>query len=196
MSNIILAGSESGTGSMTVTAPVTNSNRVLTLEDADGTLSPLISGTAQTASGTSVDFTGIPSWVKRITVILNGVSGTATAGTYLVRLGTGTAVTSGYFGIGLAISGATTATAAQTTGIYSGSTGSTVGSIMYGTVTLTKTSDNVNTWHGAHTGARDDSTDVIHGGFGTITLGSILDMVSVTVTTGAFDAGTVNIMYE
>ena len=28
--------------------------------------------TAQTASGTAVDFTSIPSWVKRITVMFNG----------------------------------------------------------------------------------------------------------------------------
>jgi hypothetical protein len=38
MSNIILAGSTSGAGTMTVQAPVTSSNRVLTLPDATGTV--------------------------------------------------------------------------------------------------------------------------------------------------------------
>ena len=40
--------------------------------DATGVIT---SGTAQaTTSGTAIDFTGIPSWVKRITVIINRVS--------------------------------------------------------------------------------------------------------------------------
>lgn len=44
----------------------------------------LISGTAQTASGlTSVSFTSIPSWVKRITVMLNAIS---TNGTEAIRI--------------------------------------------------------------------------------------------------------------
>ena len=59
----------------------------------------LVSGTAQNStSGTSIDFTGIPSWVKRITVICDGVS---TTGTSLVQLQVGTSsgiVTSGYTG--------------------------------------------------------------------------------------------------
>jgi len=38
--------------------------------------------TAQTASGTAVDFTGIPSWVKRITVMFSGVSTNGWANTH------------------------------------------------------------------------------------------------------------------
>ena len=37
-------------------------------------LSPLVSFSAVSASGTSVDFIGIPSWAKRITVLFNAVS--------------------------------------------------------------------------------------------------------------------------
>jgi len=43
-----------------------------------GTLYPLVSGTAATVSGTSVDFTGIPSTAKRITVMFNNVSTSST----------------------------------------------------------------------------------------------------------------------
>ena len=57
---------------------------------ADGSITPaklsqpFTSGTAVTStSGTAIDFTGIPSWVKRITVMLNGVS---TSGTNNCRI--------------------------------------------------------------------------------------------------------------
>jgi hypothetical protein len=166
------------------------------LADASGDLGPIVLGTEQVAGGASVDFTGIPSWVKRITVLFNGISGTTTAGTYLVRMGTGSVQATGYFGVGLAISGGTTSTATQTTGIYAGSSGSTAGSLIYGTVVLTKVSASTNTWHGVTNMARDDTSDVLHGGFGTIALNSVLDTLSIVLTTGTFDAGSINIMYE
>lgn len=53
-------------------------------------------GTAVTASGTQVNFTDIPNWVKRITVMFNGVS---TNGTSLMQVQVGTSggvVSSGY----------------------------------------------------------------------------------------------------
>jgi hypothetical protein len=57
----------------------------------------LVSGTAQAStSGTSIDFTGIPSWAKRITVMLQSVSSNST-GALQVQLGTsGGYVTTGY----------------------------------------------------------------------------------------------------
>ena len=51
--------------------------------------------TAKTATGTSVDFTGIPGWAKKITVMLNGVSTNGTS-IPVVRLGSGTVQTTGY----------------------------------------------------------------------------------------------------
>ena len=47
-------------------------------------------------SGTSIDFTGIPSGVKRITIMLKDVS---TSGTSykLIQLGSGSITTTGYF---------------------------------------------------------------------------------------------------
>ena len=45
-----------------------------------GAYGQLVSGTAvASTSGTSIDFTGIPSWVKRITVMFNGVSTSGTS---------------------------------------------------------------------------------------------------------------------
>lgn len=48
----------------------------------DGNLAMVLTA-AQTASGAQIDFTGIPAWAKRITVILSGVSTTAGNVTYL-----------------------------------------------------------------------------------------------------------------
>ena len=45
-----------------------------------GINSAITAGTAvASTSGTSIDFTGIPSWVKRITVMFNGVSTNGTS---------------------------------------------------------------------------------------------------------------------
>jgi hypothetical protein len=56
-----------------------------------GTLYPLVSDTAKSATGTSVDFTGIPSWAKRVTVMFSGVS-TNGASVPLIQLGTSSGV--------------------------------------------------------------------------------------------------------
>ena len=57
---------------------------------------PLTLETAKaTTSGTTVEFTGIPSWVKRITVILNGVSVNSTNNVEL-QIGSGSYSVTGY----------------------------------------------------------------------------------------------------
>jgi hypothetical protein len=53
------------------------------------------SATAVTASGSAVDFTGIPSWAKRITVIFNGLSWNV-ATNIGIRIGAGSIETTGY----------------------------------------------------------------------------------------------------
>ena len=67
-----------GGGSVTLTVPSTASTFTATVPAVTGTL--LISGQASaitsatavaSTSGTSIDYTGIPSWVKRITVMFN-----------------------------------------------------------------------------------------------------------------------------
>ena len=62
---------------------------------------PLVLGTAQAStSGASIDFTSIPSWVKRITVMFSGVS-TNGSSNWLVQLGTASGVeNTGYLGVG------------------------------------------------------------------------------------------------
>ena len=85
----------------TLTAPVLSGSLTGTYTLA-GTptagASLITSGTAvASTSGTSIDFTGIPSWVKRITVMFNGVSTNGTSN-LLVQIGAGSVTTSGYLG--------------------------------------------------------------------------------------------------
>jgi hypothetical protein len=160
-------------------------------------LGSLTLGSSVTASGSNVDFTSIPSWVKRITVNLNGISAAATGGSYFVRIGSGgSAVSSGYNGISAGISGATTSTGTQTAGFYAGSPGNAATVLMYSTVVLVLQDASTNTWVASMTGYRDDSTDVFHSSYGIVSLSGVLDTVSVVLSSSTFDAGTVNIMYE
>ena len=118
MSQVKVAGSASGTGTLTVTAPVTNTDYTQTLPAASGNVvldsatqtltnktlgsglvagaSLITSGTAvASTSGTSIDFTGIPSWAKRITVMFNGVSTNGTS-QQLIQIGSGSVNATGY----------------------------------------------------------------------------------------------------
>ena len=192
-----MAGSVSGAGTMTVQAPVTSANQVLTLEDATGTLAPLVLGTAQTASGTNVDFTGIPSWAKRITVVFSGVSTNGTSDV-IVQVGTGAGfVTTGYAGTAFTIvSGASPGASAYSTGVLIRLGGAAdAAAVRNGTVVLTFAGNN--TWLGT---VNIGLSNVAYaaGGSGTVTLSNELTQVRITTVTGTntFDAGTINILYE
>jgi hypothetical protein len=149
--------------------------------------------TAQTASGSSVDFTGIPSWVKRITVVLTDVS-FAAAGSSRVRLGTsGGLVSSGYVLTTTGVAAAPTVTLTSATdgiAIISGGTAATVVTGQFVIVNITG-----NTWqcNGFVTRLADGTTLF---SVGYIALSGTLDRLSIVATTSTFDAGTINIMYE
>jgi hypothetical protein len=150
-------------------------------------------GTAQTASGTAVDFTGIPSWAKRITVMFNGVSLTGTDN-ILVQLGdSGGIENTGYDSWSMQIS-----TTPVTSAIVS-----TVGFIIYtssntdvvsGAMSINLISGN--TWT-AFGNASYISTNRGCSFSGGKTLSSTLDKIRITRSgTNTFDAGTINISYE
>ena len=152
----------------------------------------ITSGTAvASTSGTSIDFTSIPSWVKRITVMFNGVSTNGTSN-LLLQLGTSSGIeSSGY------------TSRSQTSG---GGVTSTAGFIL--TVTLATAADTFNgtavvnllgsnTWTQFslinHTGQA-----VLPYAAGIKALAATLDRVRITTVNGTdvFDAGSINILYE
>jgi hypothetical protein len=158
-----------------------------------GTLHGLVLGTAQNStSGTSIDFTGIPSWVKRITVMFNGVS-FAAAGTWRLRVGSGTLSTSGYASVASAVvNAAATSVTVVTDGIAGSQTGA-AATVVTGTIVLTNISGN--TWVANGVTSRD--VDLTMNNYtGSIALAGALDRLSVVATTSTFDAGSINIMYE
>jgi len=165
-----------------------------TVAGTTGTLYPLVSGTAVSATGTSIDFTGIPSWVKRITVMFNGVS---TNGTSLVEIRLGTSggfVSSGYLGASGNLAGGAVGSTSSSTGMRVDNVGSAsmARNGLFTCVLLTG-----NTW--AATSIMADSTTALLGFAGSsIALSGTLDRVRITTVNGTdtFDAGTINILYE
>lgn len=156
-------------------------------------MSKLASAVAQAStSGTFLDFTGIPPWAKRITLMLANFS-TNGSSLAIAQLGTSAGFqTSGYGG---AVSNAVNTTI--TSGAVTNGIGimATPANIVNGQITITKVDGN--TWVAAgllgytNTGA----TTMIAAG---VTLSGTLDRVRITTTNGtdAFDLGLVNIMWE
>jgi len=191
MASLVLSGDTSG--SITVSAPAVAGSTTQTLVNVTGTLAPIVSGTAVTASSTSVDFTGIPSWVKRITVMLNGVSTNGTSN-WLVQLGdSGGIETTGYSAraITLTNNSSATSTAGLISTVIVAAANATSGSIIISLLDST-----TNTW--VSQGNLLDPTNYLHTASGVKALSATLDRVRITTVNGTdtFDAGTINILYE
>jgi hypothetical protein len=151
-------------------------------------------GTAVTASGTSVDFTSIPSWVKRITVMFQGVSTNGTSNMQ-IQIGSGSVTTSGYNSAGAGcISGSSPIVAVSTAGFLMIS--DTATDVKNGIFTIVAMGSNL--YAASHTMGGDSTRDVCFWGGGSVTLSGALDRVRVTTVNGTdtFDAGSINILYE
>jgi hypothetical protein len=210
MSLVAISGNASGTGTLTIAAPNTNSNYTLNLPEATTTLvgtdatqtltnktiqgGAITRGTAvASTSGTSISFTALPSWVKRITIMFRSVS-TSGAGNPLFQLGTGstTYTTSGYLGAGSTLDTAGVSTAAFTAGF--GLNISNAGNVIHGSIVITNIDSNI--WVASGVFARSDANTTTTGG--SISLGAALTAVRATTSNGTdtFDAGSINILYE
>ena len=157
-------------------------------------LYPLVSSTAvASTSGTSIDFTGIPSWAKRVTVMFNGVSLSATA-SILVQLGTsGGIVTTGYVSRSSTVNTTPSiATLDVTNGFSIRSTNATF--TFSGLMTICAVGSNL--WVESVTGSLSSTITLLGGG--TKSLADVLTQVRITTDTGTdtFDAGSINIMWE
>lgn len=139
-----------------------------------------------------VDFTNIPSWVKRINVMFAGVSTNGTSA-LLVQIGSsGTPVTTGYVGSVASVDGATTASTALSTGFNLNRT--TVAASTYqGNMVITNLTGNA--WTASW--ASSEQTTITTFGSGWITLSGALNIIRCTsATPDTFDAGVINILYE
>lgn len=164
-------------------------------------LYPLVSATAVTCAGqTSIDFTGIPSWVKRITVMFSGVSTSGTS-LFLVQLGdAGGFETTGYTSQANSITTTPAVTATtNTAGFVLGASALAAASTYSGTISIVKLDGNA--WVSSSLIIRD-GTASSNFGAGSKTLSDTLTQVRITTVNGTdtFDttpsAGTINILYE
>jgi len=119
---------------MTATINASTSSGIIQTADTSGTLALQSNGTTQltvsstgaygqlksgtavaSTSGTSIDFTSLPSWVKRITVMFNGVS-TNSSSDVICQIGSGSFTTTGYSACGSILSISSMASSTYTTG--------------------------------------------------------------------------------
>jgi len=178
-------------------APTTAGNVLFTSDGTNWSSAPnIVRGTAvNSTSGTSIDFTSIPSWVKRITIMLQGVS-TASTGAVVFRIGTGgTPTTTGYTSVVTnAFSPNAVNTATNTTGFFLG--GADPSYVYNGIIVITNLTGN--TWCCFGVIGNVVTTPYTAQMAGSVTLAGVLNMFRMTTTGGTdtFDAGSVNIMYE
>lgn len=174
--------STNGTGTLSWTTPL-------------GLGSIITSGTAvASTSGTTIDFTNIPSWTKRITVMFTGVSTNGTSN-LLIQLGNSDGVEEAGYNSASSIIASAVATVNQTTGFRFYESTASAAALFNGHCTIALLGSNTWTINGIW--ARSDAarSGIVSG---TKTLTSTLDRIRITTVGGAntFDAGTINIMYE
>jgi len=150
----------------------------------------ITSGTAvASTSGTSIDFTSIPSWVKRITVMFTGVSTSGTS-TVQIQLGTSSGIDSSSYAGSMSAGGVTVY---SSTAFLIASTAA--ATVTHGIITLSTIGSNV--WVISSSIGGTASYEVRVSG-GSKTLSGTLDRVRITTVNGTdtFDAGSINILYE
>jgi hypothetical protein len=220
MSTLQIESNASGAGVFTIAAPGVDASPTLTLPDAtttiaattaaqtftNKTLGPgLVMGASAitsvdvvaTTSGTSVVLaTGIPSWVKTVTVVLNTMSTSGTS-PQLIQFGTGstpTWVTTGYLSSSDNYATSPGPVLSSTVGFRIGSDilAATTNTSIYTFMTMGS-----NKWVGQLNGILDTGISMIFGG-GVVTLGDTLTAVRLTTTNGTdtFDLGSASVVYE
>jgi len=202
MSSVVLSGDTSGSVSLTV--PAVAGTNTVTIPAGTGTAAiqgvstNIVTGTqVATTSGTSITFTGIPSWARRVVVMLNGVS---TSGTSLVlmQVGSGSASTSGYTGACTQLQNAAATTGFQfpsyTGFVIDGATNA--AAVRTGALILNLIASN--TWILSGVVGRNDALITSTSGGATPSLSGALDRIILTTVNGTdtFDAGAINIQYE
>ena len=169
-----------------------NSTKLATTEYVDRKFTR---GTAvATTSGTAIDFTGIPSWAKKITVMMKDISLSGVSH-LLIQIGNTTIQTTGY---NSSSGGGINATVPAVAG-------STAGFVIYNdvatdafTAIMKIYNITANSYIEEFTRGGLAGRTIFGCGGGSVTLSGILNRIRITTVSGTdtFDAGQINIMYE
>lgn len=176
------------------------SNNVVLNTDGTTTLTPnnvIKSGTAvASTSGVSIDFTGIPSWVKRVTVMFNGVSTNGTSEAIL-RLGTSSGIQATGYLTTSSVAASLVASVNDTTGFRIFNNGGAATDVRNGVINFVLMDSSNGIWSAAGLIGQSDAARMCTIA-GTKTLSGTLDRVRITTVGGTdtFDAGSINILYE
>jgi hypothetical protein len=191
MASLVLTGDTSG--QVTVAAPAVAGTNTLTLLAATATnsVNTLATAVAPT-SGTGVTFTGIPSWVKRITILIAGLTYSTSIKTS-IQIGSGSLSTSGYTSVGAVIVASVVGQSNETTGF---NTHSAYAGPISGQIVLTLLNSATNLWVGS--GFISHGLPAMQQTSGYIALAGVLDRVAINTAAGTatLSAGSVNILYE
>jgi hypothetical protein len=194
----------SGGGSVEINPPATASNFVATMPAGTGNVvvnginSAIVSGTAvASTSGTSINFTGIPLWVKRVTVMFDTVSANGTS-VIIVQLGdSGGIETTGYDSnaAGVGNAGAIGSAGSNFSTGFALTSANAAASQYHGNIVFNNITSN--TWVSSGV-LVNNSTGAVMFNSGKKTLSGTLDRVRITTVNGTdtFDAGSINILYE
>jgi hypothetical protein len=218
--SIVLVGSTSGSitlqepavaGTTTINLPASNGTAVVGSSavsaagqipfSTDGsTYTPtakIVSGTAvASTSGTSIDFTGIPSWVKRITVMFYRISTNGTS-SIQVQLGdSGGIETTGYEVASTYINNSADNLSYTSGFVFRQVSGLAATGTQSGQIVFNLIDASANRWTGS--GSLSWTVNPIMLNAGSKELSATLDRVRITTVNGTdtFDAGTINILYE
>jgi hypothetical protein len=179
-------------GAVTATGTITGDALII---DGQTLLMPT-SSALTTLSGSSVDFTGIPSTARRVTVSFNALSTNGT-NVPLIQLGdAGGIETSGYTGVvAVLVDGAASQANNLSTGVALSTTSSAT-AVYQGSVTFNLMDATTNRWAISGTSGRTDSQI---GNFygGSKALSQTLTQVRITTNSAnTFDAGTATVSWE
>lgn len=193
--SLVLTGSSSGT--TTVQAAATASGTI-TVPAGTGTVavngvSSNLVVTSGTVSSSAVAFTGIPSWVKRLTFAFSGLQTNGT-GQILFQLGvSGSYTTSGYLGSTLVV-GTSANSGNATTGVPIWWNTNVAANVYHGSIVVNLADLTSNTWTISGCGGVSNATSGWFAGY-SVPLASALAQVRIS-TTDTFTAGKVNLLYE
>jgi len=160
----------------------------------NGTVGLINTSTAvASTSGTSIDFNSIPAGVKRITVMLSGVSTSGTSN-LILRAGTSGGIDSTNYASNRGTLNNTSVFVATTTTGFDFASSASAAILQKGNIVLNNISGNV--W--VANGCVSDTGTQISSFSGTVSLTGVLNRVRITTVNGTdtFDAGSINILYE
>lgn len=142
-------------------------------------------------SGTFIDFTDVPAWAKKITVMFNGVS-TNGAGNIDIRIGAGTVEATGYNSTSFYASSTAVNNLSSTTGFMMSQI--VAGATISGAFDLSLFGNNIWIAKGQAKVSTTQTTTTI----GDKALSGALSVIRIATANGTdlFDAGSINVLYE